>query len=186
MKRGRGSDVTARRAWRVGAFAGGVMLAVTIQSATHADETVLRFQPDLVTNCLAVAGPDQDQAQTCIGLAAKACMEQPGGFSTVGMGQCLAREYDLWDGLLNEYYGQVMAAARGADTRMAGLGSAATEQATALRDAQRRWIDWRDAACAYEYSRWGGGTGGGPASAQCMLTLTARQVLWLDQYRSSK
>ena len=44
---------------------------------------------------------------------------------------------------------------------------------------QRKWIDFRDAACAFEASKWGGGTGGGPAATQCHLTLTAQQYLRL-------
>jgi uncharacterized protein YecT (DUF1311 family) len=45
---------------------------------------------------------------------------------------------------------------------------------------QRAWIGYRDAACAYEESQWGGGTGGGPASVDCAMRLTARQALALE------
>lgn len=136
------------------------------------------IDPALVTDCLA-----DGRGEACIGLAANACMEQPGGFSTYGMSACLGLEYDLWDGLLNDHYREVMAQSGAMDDEMAEMGSAAEAQAPALRDAQRRWIAWRDAACTFERSRWGGGTGAGPAGVQCMLTLTARQALWLDQYR---
>lgn len=171
------------RPLRVRAFAGAVLALVVLMAPAQADDAGPAIDPALVTDCLDAAGQGDGPAEACIGLAASACMEQPGGFSTYGMNQCLGQEYDLWDGLLNTRYREVMAGARQADAEIAGLGHTASEQAPALRDAQRRWIDWRDAACSYEYSRWGGGTGGGPAGTQCMLTLTARQVLWLDQYR---
>ncbi len=38
----------------------------------------------------------------------------------------------------------------------------------------------RTAACAYEASRWGGGTGAGPAATACFLDLTGRQALALE------
>lgn len=121
-------------------------------------------------------------ADSCIGLAATACMEGPDGQTTVGMGFCLGAERDFWDDRLNTAYGEVMGRAEATDAEMADLGSAAAPQAPALREMQRRWIAYRDAACEYEAVRWGGGTGAGPASAQCALTLTARQALWLDDY----
>ena len=46
---------------------------------------------------------------------------------------------------------------------------------------QRAWIGYRDAACAYEASQWGGGTGAGPAAVGCMMTLTGRQALALEE-----
>ena len=45
---------------------------------------------------------------------------------------------------------------------------------------QRAWIAWRDAACLYEVSQWGGGTGGGPAGADCMMRLAGEQALALE------
>ena len=45
---------------------------------------------------------------------------------------------------------------------------------------QRAWTAYRDAACAYEVSTWGGATGGGPAGEDCMMRLTARQALVLE------
>ena len=47
---------------------------------------------------------------------------------------------------------------------------------------RRAWIAFRDAACNYEATRWGGGTGAGPAAADCVMKLTARQALHLRAY----
>jgi uncharacterized protein YecT (DUF1311 family) len=45
--------------------------------------------------------------------------------------------------------------------------------AEALRDMQRAWIAYRDASCDYERAQWGGGTGGGPATAGCLMRTRA-------------
>lgn len=134
------------------------------------------FDPAPLLACVEGGGDD------CAGLAANACMEGEGGSSTVGMGFCLGAERDWWDARLNDRYQQVMTRAKAADAELEGLGSAAAPQAPALRDMQRAWIAYRDAACTYEATRWGGGTGAGPAAAQCALSLTARQATYLDGY----
>ncbi|MDO5646443.1 lysozyme inhibitor LprI family protein [Paracoccus sp. (in: a-proteobacteria)] len=116
--------------------------------------------------CLADGGRD-----ACIGITADACMEQPAGQTTAGMTDCFSNEWAIWDARLNATYAEVM-------TR-AGKGS---EQATALRDMQRAWITYRDAACAYDGTTWEGGSGRVPSAAHCQMVLTARQALWLDRY----
>lgn len=125
---------------------------------------------------------DMPDYAACIGVASGPCMDSPEGSTTVGMSACLKQEYDVWDGLLNASYGRVMTAAKATDAEMAELGSATEPQEPLLKQMQRDWITFRDAACAYERSRWGGGTGSGPASANCMMHLTAQQYLWLRGY----
>ena len=108
----------------------------------------------------------------CIGASANQCMAQSfGGESTVGMGGCLAREHDYWDGRLNETYQQLRA--------QHAQGDAAVVDN--LRDMQRAWLTYRDARCDYEYAQWGGGTGGGPAILACQMQTTAEQVFVLEQ-----
>ena len=53
--------------------------------------------------------------------------------------------------------------------------------AVALRAMQRAWIGFRDATCDYERSLWGGGTGGGPATAACLMRMTGEQTLYLER-----
>lgn len=137
----------------------------------------LTFSPRAVEACLEIA----DSPRDCIGLSAQRCMEEtPGGHSTVGMGGCLDRELSYWDDRLNTAYGAVMAQSRTQDAEMEQAGRPASGQAEALRDMQRAWITFRDAACAYEYSTWGGGTGAGPAGAACLMRLTGEQALALE------
>nr|WP_281390454.1 lysozyme inhibitor LprI family protein [Paracoccus amoyensis] len=99
------------------------------------------------------------------------------------MSMCLGQEYDIWDAKLNEAYQSLLSDAEATDKEMAELGSAAEKQVPHLRDMQRNWIAFRDAACGYERSRWGGGTGGGPAATECMMRLTAQQFFWLQKYQ---
>jgi uncharacterized protein YecT (DUF1311 family) len=139
----------------------------------------LPFSAQITRSCLANAQAQQGSAQACIGIAAERCMAGPGGSTTVGMGSCLGQEWRFWDDLLNQNYQTVMAQAKAMDAEMRELGSSAASQAEALRAMQRAWIPFRDAACAYEASTWGGGSGAGPASAACMMELTAAQALRL-------
>ncbi len=143
-----------------------------------AQEMTYSFHP--TTDCLSAMGEDGDQMR-CAGSAANYCMEATeGGMSTVGMSNCLGLELEDWDRRLNKSYGVLMARLKAQDEELAELGSAAPKQAPALRDMQRAWITFRDRACDYERTKWGGGTGGGPATLSCHLNQTARQTLALE------
>ncbi|MFC3167937.1 lysozyme inhibitor LprI family protein [Paracoccus fontiphilus] len=142
------------------------------------------FDASLVDACLEKAAGEAgteampDYAR-CVGVASGPCIDSPDGYSTVGMSYCLGEEFDVWDRKLNDSYAKVLAAARAADAEMAELGSAAPKQEPLLRQMQRDWIAFRDSACSYEGSRWGGGTGAGPAGVDCSLQLTAQQYFRL-------
>jgi uncharacterized protein YecT (DUF1311 family) len=128
--------------------------------------------------CLAAATSDP---AACIGHAADACMlENDGGETTVGMGFCLSQEWEWWDGRLNAAYGALMARHEAMDAEMTEIGATAPSLEATLRDMQRAWIGYRDAACDYERAQWGGGTGGGPATAGCLMRLTGEQALALE------
>lgn len=144
------------------------------------------FDASLIDACLESAdrqtgtgtGTAPDHA-ACIGAASGPCIDSPDGYSTVAMSYCLGEELDVWDRKLNDSYAKVLEAAKAADAEMAELGSAAEKQEPLLRQMQRDWIAFRDSACSYEGSRWGGGTGAGPAGVDCSLRLTAQQYLRL-------
>lgn len=107
-------------------------------------------------------------------------METTEGTTTVGMGFCIGLELGFWDEKLNMVYADLRSVERSVvDTVPAG-GPSVPDSAKALRDMQRAWMGYRDAACFYEYSTWGGSTGGGLANAACLLDLTARQSLVLE------
>ena len=116
----------------------------------------------------------------CIGAAAQHCMSRPSGGSTVGMGLCLGRELGEWDDRLNAAYGELRRVERRVMEEAERMQLRVPDTVLALSEMQRAWIRFRDASCAYEYSTWGGGTGGGPANTACLLDLTGRQALVLE------
>ncbi len=134
----------------------------------------LDFNIGATAACLDAAATTPE-ARACIGLSANACMDAtPMGSSTIGMGGCIDRELTWWDARLNAQYADLRTRERARD---AGDGG---NRAEALRDMQRAWIAWRDATCDYERAQWGGGTGGGPATAACLMRLTGEQALYLE------
>lgn len=157
-----------------------LLAAVLIGAAAGASAQELVFSPAATEACLRAAAPGGGQLQ-CIGASARACMANtPGGDTTVGMGGCLDRERQYWDARLNAAYQHQMARAKAVDAEMAGLGATVPSQSDALREMQRAWIPFRDAKCGYEYSQWGGGTGGGPAITACLMAETGEQALYLE------
>ena len=120
------------------------------------------------------------EARNCIGESANACMGTDGGSSTPGMGFCASQELAFWDARLNVAYGALLQIERQLDAEATTLGGIIPPRADALRDMQRAWITYRDAACVYEFAQWGGGTGGGPANAWCLMQITAEQALALE------
>ncbi len=147
-------------------------------AALSAQELV--FSMEATDSCLAVNN-NLDAQESCIGTSAQMCMQNTtGGQSTVGMGGCLDAEREQWDGRLNATYQQVMASEKAEDAEMADIGASVPNRANALRDMQRAWIIYRDMRCTYVRAQWGGGTGGGPATLDCLMNMTGQQALFLQ------
>lgn len=157
---------------------GAVLIATIPATAVMAQD--LSFSPAATETCLA-GTMDADARHACIGASANACMtDTPGGETTVGMGGCLARELEYWDGRLNAAYGSLRDKSKATDAEMAEIGATVPSLAGTLLAMQRAWITWRDATCDYERAQWGGGTGGGPATYACLMRLTGEQALYLE------
>lgn len=149
------------------------MVLALLPGAAFAQDGLV-FSAQATEACLAEGG----YAEDCVGLSANQCMtDTVGGESTAGMGGCLDAEWQYWDGRLNAAYGTAMEQATSMDKDKMDF---APSQAEALRAMQRLWIPYRDGQCDYVRSQWGAGTGGGPASIQCLMDLTARQALFLE------
>lgn len=153
------------------------LLLLLLLASPAAAEEAPSYTPEdasLMTACIERLS-DGDSGDTrpqteCIGAASNACMEnEEGGFTTVGMAACTARETAWWDSQLNAHYTSLEA------TLDADLFSA-------LRDAQRAWIAYRDASCGFEYDLWSDGTIRSIVFAGCMLDLTARRAQTLARY----
>ena len=112
--------------------------------------------------------PRGDLTPACIGAAAKQCQQAPGGDTTLGIAQCVMGEHDAWDAALNREYKAARAIYKDDQTA-----------ADSLRDAQRAWLAWRDAECAFQYNSYGGGSMRTIASANCQMSMTAMRTLEL-------
>lgn len=120
----------------------------------------------------------------CVGAASEACMaEEEGGQTTLGISLCTAGETEVWDGYLNAEYKTTMAAMRAMDDDERVYFPEFANRATALRDAQRAWIPFRDAECGLDYALWGSGSMRNIAGASCALDLTARRTIRLIELR---
>jgi uncharacterized protein YecT (DUF1311 family) len=128
----------------------------------------LQVNPAPVHQCLAQAATGQI-APACLGQAANACQDQPGGQSTLGITECLRSEAGVWDTLLNAQYKKLRARFR----------SEGGGRAEALLKAQRAWIAFRDAQCALDYTRWGDGSMRSIAAATCEMEMTAARTIQL-------
>ena len=143
-------------------------------AASHAAAQDIPFDTAIVENCVAKA-QDETQMRACIGQVADACVAQNGG-SNAGMGSCLGAERDWWDTLLNTSYDKQVAAEQRREADAKEYGYDAPPTVEPLREMQRVWIRFRDAACAYEHATWGGGSGGPVAHAACEMKMTGEQA----------
>ncbi len=99
----------------------------------------------------------------CIGTASNLCQEQPDGASTLGIVACNQREQAWWDQWLNDTYNQLK------DTLAADVFAS-------LKAAQRAWLPYRDAKCAFVYEIWKDGTIRNVLASSCLLDETAHRA----------
>ena len=116
-------------------------------------------------------GLNRDMAD-CIGVYADDCLEQERKFTTSNMRQCVNREFQVWDELLNRDY----------QTLMESLTS--DEHKSKLREAQRHWIKFSKSFCRLPVEI-NGGTLSFISADRCMMELTARQDIELRLLNSS-
>lgn len=125
------------------------------------DAAVVRAALD---RCLAEAAEAGARPESCLGRASEVCHGYAVNQTTLGSIQCSTAEAEAWDGVLNETYGRAMAA----------LDSGAR---TALKDAQRKWIAYRDSACAVWGEVFRGGSMARQVGADCFREQTGRRAL---------
>jgi len=78
-----------------------------------------------------------------------------------------AREHAFWDALLNKSYGELRAIEE-------------ADGGTDLRDAQRQWLKFREADCAWAASGYEGGTFANVVANECFSLATARRAIDLS------
>ncbi|MDU8945856.1 lysozyme inhibitor LprI family protein [Rhodophyticola sp. MJ-SS7] len=152
-----------------------LFLAAFAFMAIPANAQDLTFSQEPTLACLDAGGSEE-----CIGRAADVCIDTPDGYTTVGMGFCFDAERQVWDARLNAAYQALLVREAAAEEEMRRIGATVPPTVAPLREMQRAWIPFRDAACHYERAQWGGGTGQGPATAACLMQETGRQALRLE------
>ncbi len=144
-----------------------LLLAALLASGSgSAEAQSLPFSIDATDACVAGAS-DWLTGRSCVGKSSGTCMKaSPDGMSTAGMLDCIGAEHSVWDDRLNQAY-------------RAALSAGEPTAADALRSAQRAWIAWRDAECAYHGADLGGGSASGLAYNGCIMRLTGERALEL-------
>lgn len=118
------------------------------------------FVAGLVMSGLACA-----QAEERTGRSYAACLDKAGGV-TSAMQDCIGEELERQDRRLNRAYEALM-------------GSVPEKRHAQLRDAQRKWIAFRDANCEFYYDPQGG-SAARLAANECVVTLTAERAHELE------
>ena len=145
---------------------------VALAAACSAASAQAEFEPTpderkAIAACLelVIGQPELKQMAERIGIVADPCPNAPGA-NTFTIVVCHMREQKIWDGYLNEWYGE-------AEKRLADEPAALT----ALKDAERAWIAFREAKCGYWEKRYAGGTFASVVTGDCMRVETGRRAL---------
>jgi uncharacterized protein YecT (DUF1311 family) len=93
---------------------------------------------------------------------------------------CLARAADTADGLLNQEFSSLQDAVRQAAKDM---DVKPDSQLDMLRDAQRKWIAFRDETCNFEDSLAFGATATGGYLSSCICALSYERINDFDRIR---
>lgn len=140
-----------------------VLLAIGFATPTKAAPR----QESAVATCVAAAGDDFAARRACVGQVSAACQDEgDGGVTTAGMVMCADRERAQWEALGNTAL--VILRAQESATQAAARERALTAHAAA---AQER--------CAYEASRYEGGSMANIAAAACAMDQAADLALML-------
>jgi uncharacterized protein YecT (DUF1311 family) len=131
---------------------------------------------NVIEACVAETWPG-DVMAACAGIVANPCQAQPGGETTQGIGDCLSREAGALDALLNRLWPELTRRAAETDAANDASAQGLPSAASALVDAQRAWLEFRDAECHYAYSSYGAGTFRTVAHAACFADVTARRAV---------
>jgi uncharacterized protein YecT (DUF1311 family) len=147
----------------------GLLLLMSAPIVPQKEFEPTAFERKTISDCSDKTAGDSEleQMSKCIGLIADPCVDAPNA-NTFTIVACNMRELTIWDGRLNEWYGQ-------AQSRLKDDAAAAA----ALKDAQCAWIQFRDAKCGYWEKGYEGGTFASVATGNCTRIETGRRALEL-------
>ena len=158
------------------ALVGGMVVMLALSGPPALAQEVYSVEEKAVRACFDGADIPVNGVPGCVGDASAACQAEPGVGTTLGIIGCHAAETEVWDGLLNQTYRDVVAAFEAHD---ASAGTTPYSRVEALRAAQRAWIGFRDAECTMRYAQYQDGTIRGPVQAHCMMQMTAERTFEL-------
>lgn len=143
-------------------------------SYTSEDETTLQQCIETVNDINSSDEPtDTASMHDCIGAASGICQQAPGGASTMGIVACNQREQAWWDQYLNSNYADLQS-------------SLEAPVFDSLRTAQRAWLKYRDAKCAFVDALWQDGTIRQVMSSSCLMDATATRAIELGEALSGQ
>ncbi len=128
------------------------------------------FKPLWVALLMAIAPYSASAQDTGLTKQHTACMDKSGS-TTAGMMECITAEFQRQDARLNKAYKAVMT----------GL---TPERKKQLLEAQRAWLKFRDANCAF-YDDPDGGSMARVSANDCMMTATAGRARELENLKQS-
>jgi uncharacterized protein YecT (DUF1311 family) len=151
------------------ALAFAVLAAACPGASAQAEFEPTPDERKAIAACLerVIGQPELKQMAECIGIVADPCPNAAGA-NTFTIVACHMREQKIWDGYLKQWYGE--AVKRLADD---------PEALTALKEAERAWIAFRNAKCGYWGKRYAGGTFASVVTGDCMRVETGRRALEL-------
>jgi uncharacterized protein YecT (DUF1311 family) len=135
--------------------------------ADNSDFQPTKQETDTVNRCLAETKDDDTlkQIALCVGGTGFICRQKPNTVETVA---CHTQLQNLWDGLMNQWYGEAM-------KKLSG------DAADALKQAQSSWTTYRDAKCGYWAKRYAEGTFHQIIYADCMRETTGMRAIEMKE-----
>ena len=151
-------------------------LVVGLAAPAQADEALLAAHRGAADACWASVLGQPERVEGCSDLVFEACSATPDGQSNLGMSHCLYAEADFWDEKLNAEWQRLIPLVRETDAVDAAFGPEYAVREDKLRAAQRAWIAFRDAQCAFDYAIPGGGSLRQLYYPGCLADLTRERV----------
>lgn len=153
-----------------------LILCAPLARAEPWDIDASEVQAD-IESCITDADKNAKDSSICIGEFSIKCQSEDGGLATIGVSACIAKEAEAWDALLNDYYAELVTLAKDEDQLAEDDTIADDYFEKALREAQQKWVAYRDAQCQLASLRFWQGTMMQNLSSGCQLDLTAARTL---------
>jgi uncharacterized protein YecT (DUF1311 family) len=153
-------------------------LACAFAMLTSPVAAEVNYDPMVLEVCMGHFEADQAQA-TCIGWGTQACLRDLIANTPATVAACTAAEAQDWDNRLNDLYATTIVQQKIYEQVLQSHGHVGAVPEDLLRDMQRKWVVYRDAACGWDQILWNSGQGTETAQVDCMMQLTAQQFLYL-------